>query len=96
MPNGEIKVTFGGLEAAAGNITTQAGKVQSALDDLKQYLAPLVAGWTGNAAEMYNAHQAKWDQSAADLQQVLAAIGTAVGRAAEDYRDGERANAARW
>jgi len=96
MPDGQIKVTFGGLEAAAGNISSQANKVQGSLDDLKQYLQPLVAGWTGNASDQYQAHQAKWDQAAADLQQVLAAIGTAVQRAAEDYRDGERANAGRW
>jgi early secretory antigenic target protein ESAT-6 len=95
MPDG-IKVTFGGLEAAAGNISTQAGKVQNSLDDLKQFLQPLVSTWTGTASEEYNAHQLKWDQAAADLQQVLAAIGTAVQRAAEDYRDGERNNAARW
>lgn len=95
MPDG-IKVTFGGLEAAAGNITTQANKVQGSLDDLKARLAPLVASWTGTAAENYAAHQQKWDTAAADLQQVLAAIGTAVQRAAEDYRDGERHNASRW
>jgi 6 kDa early secretory antigenic target len=95
MPDG-IKVTFGGLEAAAGNITTQSQKVQSSLDDLKARLQPLVASWQGQAAENYNAHQAKWDTAAADLQQVLAAIGTAVQRAAEDYRDGERNNANRW
>lgn len=96
MPDGQIKVSFGGLQAAAGNITTQANKVQGSLDDLKQYLQPLVAGWTGNASEQYNAHQAKWDTAAADLQAVLAAIGVAVQRAAEDYADGERANSARW
>lgn len=96
MPNGEIKVSFGGLQAAAGNISSQAQKVQGSLDDLKQYLTPLVASWTGNAAEMYAAHQAKWDTAAADLQQVLAAIAVAVQRAAEDYIDGERANANRW
>lgn len=95
MPDG-IKVTFGGLEAAAGNITTQSQKVQSSLDDLKAYLAPLVSSWTGLAAENYNAHQKKWDTAAADLQQVLAAIGTAVNNAAQDYRDGERTNAGRW
>jgi early secretory antigenic target protein ESAT-6 len=95
MPDG-IKVTFGGLEAAAGSISSNASKVQGSLDDLKQYLQPLVATWTGSASEEYNAHQAKWDAAAADLQQVLAAIGTAVQRAAEDYRDGERANASRW
>ncbi len=95
MPDG-IKVTFGGLEAAAGSISTQAGKVQSSLDDLKSYLQPLVATWTGTASEQYQAHQAQWDKAAADLQSVLAAIGTAVQRAAEDYRDGERNNANRW
>jgi len=95
MPDG-IQVTFGGLEAAAGNIATQANKVQGSLDDLKARLQPLVASWTGTAAENYNEHQRKWDTAAADLQQVLAAIGTAVQRAAEDYRDGERNNANRW
>jgi len=95
MPDG-IKVTFGGLEAAAGSISSNANKVQGSLDDLKQFLQPLVATWTGNASEEYNAHQAQWDAAAADLQQVMAAIGTAVQRAAEDYRSGEQTNAARW
>jgi early secretory antigenic target protein ESAT-6 len=95
MPDG-IKVTFGGLEAAAGGISSNASKVQGSLDDLKTFLQPLVATWTGTASETYNAHQAKWDTAAADLQQVMAAIGTAVQRAAEDYRDGERANVNRW
>jgi ESAT-6 family protein len=96
MPDGQIKVTFGGLQSAAANISANANKVQGSLDDLKQYLAPLVAGWTGNASEQYQQHQKQWDQAAADLQQVLAAIGTAVQRAAEDYEDGERTNASRW
>jgi early secretory antigenic target protein ESAT-6 len=95
MPDG-IKVTFGGLEAAAGNINTQAGKVQSSLDDLKSFLQPLVASWTGTASEEYQQHQRKWDQAAADIQQVMAAIGTAVQNAASDYRAGEQTNQARW
>ena len=95
MPDG-IKVTFGGLEAAAGSISSNANKVQGSLDDLKQFLQPLVATWTGSASEEYNAHQAQWDSAAADLQQVLASIGTAVQNAANDYRDGERTNATRW
>jgi early secretory antigenic target protein ESAT-6 len=96
MPDGPIKVTFGELQAAAGSINTNAGRIQTALDDLKTFLAPLVSTWTGNAAEMYQQHQNKWDQAAGDLQAVLSAIGIAVGRAAEDYMDGERTNAARW
>lgn len=94
--NAEIRVSFAGLQAASANITSQANKVQGSLDDLKARLAPLVAGWEGGAAEAYNVHQRQWDTAAADLQQVLAAIGTAVQRAADDYADGERQNTARW
>lgn len=96
MPDGQIKVSFGQLEAAAGNISTQAAKIQGSLDDLKQYLAPLVAGWQGQASEEYNVHQRAWDSAATDLQQVLASIGTAVQNAAQDYREGESTNARRW
>ena len=79
---GYIRWSRGGRRQTSAS---SASKIQGSLDDLKQYLQPLVASWTGNASEQYNAHQAKWDQAAADLQQVLAAIGTAVQRAAEDY-----------
>jgi 6 kDa early secretory antigenic target len=96
MPNGEIKVTFGELQSAASNISQNANKIQSSLDDLKSYLAPLVAGWSGQASEQYNAHQRKWDLAAADLQSVMAAIGTAVAQAADDYHAGEQQNASRW
>jgi early secretory antigenic target protein ESAT-6 len=96
MANDGIKVTFGGLEAAAGNIKTQANHVEQSLGDLKSFLQPLVASWTGNAAQEYQEHQRKWDQAAADLHQVLAAIGIAVNDAASAYRQGEQANSARW
>lgn len=96
MPDGQIKVTFGELQAASSSISSNAQKIQSSLDDLKSYLAPLVAGWQGAASEEYNAHQRKWDLAAADLQSVMAAIGTAVAQAADDYQQGENQNALRW
>jgi early secretory antigenic target protein ESAT-6 len=96
MPEGQIKVSFGELQSAAGSISNNASQIQSSLDDLKQFLAPLVSGWEGTAAETYNAHQQKWDTAAADLRQVLAAIGTAVAQAADDYQMGEQQNIARW
>lgn len=94
--DGQIKVSFAGLEQGAADIARSANMIQSHLDQLKQDLAPLVADWTGDAAEQYQAHQKQWDTSAHDLQAVLAAIGTAVGRAGQDYADGERNNASRW
>jgi len=97
MPNGDgIQVTFGSLEAAAGNLGNQAHKVQASLEDLKSFLAPLVSNWSGAASEQYQQHQQRWDQAATDIQQVLAAIGTAVQNAAQDYQQGEQVNTARW
>lgn len=92
----EIKVTFGALEAAGGNITSAATKVQTSLDDLKSYLQPLVSTWTGEAQTTYLQLQQKWDQAAADLQQVLHSIGVAVHTANSAYNAGERANTARF
>jgi early secretory antigenic target protein ESAT-6 len=91
-----IKVNFGGLEQGANDIASSASKIQGALDQLKRDLAPLVNNWTGEASTLYQQHQGKWDQAAADLQQVLASIGAAVRTANEDYRDGERNNANVW
>jgi ESAT-6 family protein len=96
MPDGEIKVSFGGLSAGADSIGASANQIQQQLDDLKARLAPLVASWTGTAATDYQAFQKQWDTAAADLQQVLAQIGVALRTANEDYQDGERNNAARW
>jgi len=92
----EIKVTFAELEAAGSNIQGAAGKVQQSLEDLKQYLAPLTASWEGEAMTTYQALQAKWNQAAADLQQVLHSIGVAVHSANEAYTAGEKSNTARF
>ncbi|GGM51516.1 hypothetical protein GCM10012275_23010 [Longimycelium tulufanense] len=92
----EILVTFGELQAGQQNVTSGAQKIQSTLDDLKQRIQPVVSTWQGEAAEAYNHHQQQWDQAAADLQQVLAQIGVALGHAAENYQQAERANTSRW
>jgi ESAT-6 family protein len=91
-----IKVSFAGLSQGASDIGRSASMIQSHLDQLKRDLQPLVTNWTGTASENYQHFQGEWDKAAADLQQVLASIGTAVSRAGEDYADGERNNANRW
>src|ERR1043166_4427556 len=82
-----IKVSFAGLAQGAADIGKSASMIQSHLDQLKKALQPLVSTWTGTAAENYGHFQGEWDKAAADLQQVLASIGTAVSRAGEDYAD---------
>jgi early secretory antigenic target protein ESAT-6 len=93
---GEILVTFGELESARSAIQTTWANISREMDDLKRYLQPMVETWTGEAASAYQAHQAKWDRSAADLNQVLNQIGVALGTSNENYQAGEAANKARW
>lgn len=96
MSTPEIKVTFGALEGARGDVTATANRISGQLEELKRYLAPMVATWTGQAAADYQAVQQRWDTSAAALNDTLNRIGTALGHANEEYQRTERANAARW
>lgn len=92
----EIKVTFGVLDAASGDVRGTAVRITSQLDELKRMLAPLVATWDGAAAEEYLRVQRQWDTSAANLATVLGQVATALNAANDSYRQVERANAARW
>lgn len=92
----EILVTFGEIAAAQQNVASTAQRLNAQLDDLKRYLAPMVASWTGVAADDYRAKQRQWDMAATDLNQVLTQIGVALGQANEGYQQVERANASRW
>ena len=96
MSNPEIKVTFSALAAAQTDIQATFGRIQTQLDDLKRFLAPMVATWTGQAAESYQVTQRKWDTSAADLSVVLDQIGKNLGAANANYQSTESANAARF
>ena len=94
--SGEVRVTFGELDAAQGNITSTVNAINGQLDDLKSFLAPMVSTWDGQAAETYNALQRQWDTAAADLNQVLAQIGSAVNVANQQYQQAESTNTTRF
>ncbi len=96
MSSAEIKVTFSALAAAQSDVKATAGRIHTQLEDLRRYLAPMVATWTGQAAEGYQATQRKWDTSAADLTQVLEQIGVGLGRANNEYQVTEQRNAGLW
>ncbi|MEO9140092.1 MAG: WXG100 family type VII secretion target [Jatrophihabitans sp.] len=91
-----IKVTFDQLAATEQQIQSTFGQVNQQMDDLKRYLAPMVQTWQGAASENYNAAQHKWDAAAADLNNVLNAIGRALGQANEGYQSTEKSNAQRF
>lgn len=93
---GEIRVTFGALEAARTDVATTASRISGRLEDLRRAVTPLAAVWEGHAAEEYRTRQRQWDTAAADLTRVLADIGRALGDAESGYRAAENANAALW
>ena len=96
MSDQQIRVSFEGMEALAGDISQQASTLESTLEDLKSRIKPVIAQWEGGAGEAYTAAQSNWDTAASDLQQVLAQIATAVRAAGEAFRAGEQQNTARW
>jgi WXG100 family type VII secretion target len=91
-----IKVTFGELASAQQNVARTSQQMTAQLEDLKRFLAPMVATWSGAAADDYNLKQRQWDTAAADLTAVLSQIGVAVGHANDGYQQVEAANARRW
>ncbi|GAB3072529.1 WXG100 family type VII secretion target [Corynebacterium aquatimens] len=82
-----IKYGFGSLATAATDIETSSLAIGAQLEDLKGQIKPMVSAWEGDAADSYLAHQAKWDQAAAELNEIL----TAISRAVADGNDRMRA-----
>jgi 6 kDa early secretory antigenic target len=94
--DGHMKVTFAAVNEAAMDTEGVASQIAQQLADLKAYLAPLVASWSGEASGDFQAIQAKWDSSATDLNQVLRQISQSLRTAGDNYLNTERANKSIW
>uniref|UniRef100_UPI0039BF075E WXG100 family type VII secretion target n=1 Tax=Lentzea alba TaxID=2714351 RepID=UPI0039BF075E len=91
-----MRVGFGEIAAAAAEISSGASQVDQQLSDLKDQVTKTLAQWEGSNSGAYQQAQEKWAQAAADLQSVMAAIGTAVQQAGEAYQAAEKKNEGRW
>jgi early secretory antigenic target protein ESAT-6 len=94
--DGAIKVTFAEIQQASQDVTSAANTVGGHLDTLKSKIAPIVADWTGDAAEAYQNAQRTWDAAAKDFKETLEAIGIAVRQAADGYQDAEGSAKKLW
>ena len=92
----EVSVNFGAMQTGVSDIQARYNAIQAKLDDLKAYLAPMRATWTGSAKESYDVKQAEWDKAAAELQAILNSIGQALSGAHDDFHAGESRNTAMW
>lgn len=94
--DGHILVTFGAVNEAAMDADSIATQIAQQLSDLKAYLAPLVASWSGEAAAEYQVLQTKWDASASDLNQVLRQMAQSLRTAGDNYLNTEKTNSSIW
>jgi WXG100 family type VII secretion target len=94
--DGQVVVSAQALDEGAADTEAIAGQIEQQLGDLKGYLAPLVASWSGQASTDYQALQQRWNTSAEDLNTVLREIASTLRSAGESYRSGESTNAQMW
>ncbi|WP_327677002.1 WXG100 family type VII secretion target [Kitasatospora sp. NBC_00458] len=91
-----ILVDFNTIKSTGSEVRRTAQTISAQLEELKTGVTRIASSWEGVAQQGYQAHQAKWDQRAAHLQQVLAQIADSLDKAAESYQSTENRNATLW
>lgn len=92
----DLTVNYGTLAAAAADLQSSAGQIESRLAELDRSLQPLRASWTGEAATAYEAAKAKWTAALNDMKALLAQIGTQVTTTSQNYQATDRNVAGRF
>ena len=82
--DGLIKYNHAGIDTASMEIAASSKAMNGQLDALKGALRDIESRWEGAGSAAYLAQKAKWDQSAEDLNLVLAQISQAVSQGNQD------------
>jgi WXG100 family type VII secretion target len=77
-------------------IHTTSARLNAALDDLRSQIAPLQEIWTRQAADAYRVEQARWEQAASALNEILFSLGNAVRDGSDDVAATDRSAANAW
>jgi WXG100 family type VII secretion target len=77
-------------------IHSTSARLNGALDELRTQIAPLQEVWTRDAAEAYRVEQARWEQAAGALNEILFSLGNAVRDGADDVAATDRSAASAW
>lgn len=78
---------------AHGAIRTTMSRIEAEGASLKGQLVSLQSSWTGPAATAFQSVVTEWTATQQRVEQSLAAIGQALGRAGQHYAEVELANA---
>ena len=90
MNDGLLLVNFAALQQASADIQKALNELTNQLDQLERDAGPLVATWAGPAQEAYRERQARWQNAAGELADILRNVKVAVDQSAADYQDTER------
>jgi WXG100 family type VII secretion target len=92
-----LSYDFAEIEATVlADIQGTSSRLGAALDDLRRQIAPLQEVWTRDASAAYQAEQARWQQAASALNDILVRLGAAVRDGAADVADADRRAAGMW
>lgn len=92
-----LSYNFGEIEyTVRQEVHTTSARLNGALDDLRTQIAPLQEVWTRDAAEAYRIEQARWEQAASALNEILFSLGNAVRDGADDVAATDRRAASAW
>ncbi|YAL82831.1 WXG100 family type VII secretion target [Dermacoccaceae bacterium W4C1] len=87
----------------ADAISTHGGTVGGIARDIEQQmslmqrkLSALQGQWTGSASTQFSQLYSDWERQQRSVKETLRQIGLALGQTANDYRDVERGNQARF
>lgn len=92
-----LSYDFGEIEyTVRQEIHSTSTRLNAALDDLRAQIAPLQATWTREAAGAYRVEQARWEQAAGALNDILMTLGNAVRDGADNVASTDRTAANAW
>jgi WXG100 family type VII secretion target len=74
-------------DSTHGDLTSVMSSLQTHLDDLSGFVARLKSSWTGDEQDTYAGIQAKWDNSADTVRQILASVHQALGSTTGSVKD---------
>ncbi|MFD6334205.1 WXG100 family type VII secretion target [Streptomyces niveus] len=91
--NGDMVVTYGSLEQAAGVIEKQAGKLDESLEAIQTKIRGVSNTFEGEAKTAADAAHKKWDQETRLIHTALKDIARKVREAGPTYQAGDRKSA---
>lgn len=95
--NQVLSYDFGEIEyTVRQEIHTTHSRFNAALDELRSQIAPLQQVWTREAAAAYQVEQARWNQAAAALNEILFRLGNAVREGSDEVAATDRSAANAW